>query len=46
MAFNLIIKNKNSNKFIERIPGPKSRYPFLGNLDLFWYKNVPFTQSK
>ena len=38
-----IKKNKND---LDRIPGPKQKYPLIGNLDLFKLKGVPIIQCK
>ena len=42
----IYFKKKLSSNDLDRIPGPKSKYPFIGNLDLFKIKGVPITHCK
>ena len=38
--------NKEAEDVMNKIPGPKSKYPLIGNIDLFRIKGVPLNQCK
>lgn len=42
------VTNKEANGVtdIQRIPGPRNKYPIIGNIDLFRIKGVPLNQCK
>ena len=38
--------NKQAEDVMHKIPGPKSKYPLIGNIDMFRIKGVPLNQSE
>ena len=41
-----LLKNRESDKLLDKIPGPRPRYPIIGNLDIFRIRDVPLNQCK
>ncbi|CAG2115281.1 unnamed protein product [Medioppia subpectinata] len=37
-------KNKRTQDLLALIPGPKAKYPLMGNIDLFRHKGVPLNE--
>lgn len=45
-VINKVLKRRQWAAEVDKIPGPKIKYPILNNLDLLWQKGVPLAQSE